>query len=213
MTEPSNPKTRAPHSENLSSILQEIFSSEASKTTIANLVKDLNQHGIAIVLILFSVPAALPIPAAGYSTLLSIPLFIIAGRLIAGRKTIWLPEKILQKSFNPAKFSGAIGRLVGLAKFLEKFSRPRLRWLTESKGALMGIGVIIVLLAASMALPIPGTNTAPAFAIFILGFGMLEKDGFAILAGALASIVALVISCSIIFFGYEIVKAFIRNIF
>ena len=33
---------------------------------------------MAVILILFALPSALPVPAAGYSTVLSIPLFIIA---------------------------------------------------------------------------------------------------------------------------------------
>jgi len=54
-----------------------------------------------------------------------------------------------------------------------------------------------------MALPIPGTNTAPAFGIFLIGFALLEEDGLMLILGILASLVALVISLTIIFFGYQ----------
>ena len=54
-----------------------------------------------------------------------------------------------------------------------------------------------------MALPIPGTNTAPAFGIFLIGFALLEEDGLMLILGVLASLVALVISLTIIFFGYQ----------
>ena len=54
-----------------------------------------------------------------------------------------------------------------------------------------------------MALPIPGTNTAPAFGIFLIGFALLEEDGLLLILGILASLVALAISLTIIFFGYQ----------
>jgi len=189
-------------SDSLSSLLSSTFSAESNKTSVRNMVAELGHHGMAIVLIMFSVPAALPLPAAGYSTLLSLPLFIIGGRLIAGRSSIWLPEFLLKRELEPSKFSGAIGKLVSFAKLLEKFSKPRLDILTDSSIALPLVGFIIVLLACSMALPIPGTNTAPAFAIFILGFGLLEKDGLIVVLGIAAGIIAITISATIIFFGY-----------
>jgi len=190
-------------SESLSKILSSTFSSDSSKTSVRDMVTELGHHGMAIVLIIFSVPAALPLPAAGYSTLLSLPLFIIGGRLVAGKSSIWLPDFLLNKEFEPSNFAGAIGKLVSFAELLEKFSKPRLGILTNSPLALPLVGIIIILLACSMALPIPGTNTAPAFAIFILGFGLLEKDGLIVVLGIAAGFAAIAISATIIFFGYE----------
>ena len=67
----------------------------------------------------------------------------------------------------------------------------------------MVVAIVILALAASMALPIPGTNTAPAFGVFLIGFALLEEDGLLLVAGILASLVALAISLTIIFFGYQ----------
>jgi len=187
----------------LSSILAETFSAESEKCSIEEIVERLGHHGMAMVLILFSVPSALPIPAAGYSTLLSIPLFLIGGRLLLGKSSIWLPDFLTSWEFEPGRFAGAIGRLIGFSKFLEKFTKPRLAALTSPRIGLPLVGIVVILLAFSMALPIPGTNTAPAFAIFILGFGLLEKDGLIVALGILAGVLAIAISATIIFFGYE----------
>ena len=203
-------------SERLSTLLLDTFAADSKTTSLGNLVTDLGHHGMAIVLIIFSVPAALPLPAAGYSTLLSLPLFIIGGRLLTGRSSIWLPQFLLKKDFEPSRFSGAIGKLVSFAKLLERFSKPRFSFLTQSSVALPLVGLMVILLACSMALPIPGTNTAPAFAIFILGFGLLEKDGLIVLLGMAAGLVAIAISATIIFFGYgalQFLKSYFKDLF
>ena len=79
--------------ERLSEILDRIFLKDREESTIGHLVEELDHHGLAMILILFSVVSALPIPAAGYSTLLSIPLMCIAVHLLIGREQLWLPEE------------------------------------------------------------------------------------------------------------------------
>ena len=39
------------------------------------------------------------------------------------------------------------------------------------------IGFIVLLMSISMSMPIPLTNTAPSFVIFVLAAGILEEDG------------------------------------
>lgn len=196
----------ATHSKRLSQILQEVFNPERGASNFGQVVDSLDQHGMAIVLILFAIPSALPVPAAGYSTVLSIPLFLIGLRLLMAKDTVWLPSRLRQKSFEPKSFQKLLPPMNKLVCRLETISRPRCVRIAESKILLMSLGLLICLLACSMALPIPGTNTAPAFGIFLIGFGLLEKDGFFVFAGILASIVALLISTFIILFGYEVVK-------
>ena len=188
----------------LSEIVTNVFDEERQPTTYGDMIDEIGQHGIAVILILFALPSALPIPAAGYSTVLSIPLFLIGYRLLMGHDTIWLPERLRQRTFDPKSFSRKlVGGMLRLIKFVENFTKPRLSWLTGAKITRAALGILIIALAASMALPIPGTNTAPAFGIFLIGFALLEEDGLMLIIGILASLVALVISLTIIFFGYQ----------
>ena len=186
--------------EKLSNILLSLFSStEEEEISVQKIVSNLDHHGIAMILILFSIPAAVPLPAAGYSTILAIPLYVMAFRLIAGFRTVWLPTFVSKKTIKTSTLKAAVEKIIGVVKFLEKFSKPRLSRFVGSTTVYRLIGIIIFLLASSMLLPIPGTNTAPAFGIFLLGFGLLEEDGLVILIGSLASLVALAISGAIIY--------------
>lgn len=197
----------------LSTLLADIFNPERRRTSFGELVDELDQHGMAIILILFSVPSALPLPAPGYSTALSIPLMLIGLRLLSGRDTLWLPHRVRDKSFEPARFKKLLGPMLKLVRFIERFSRPRFVRFAESKWLTVGLGALICLLAASMALPIPGTNTLPAGGIFLIGFGLLEKDGLLILGGVLYGALAAAVSFLVILFGYELVKRVILEFF
>ncbi len=188
----------------LSEIVTNVFDEERQPTTYGNMIDEIGQHGMAVILILFALPSALPIPAAGYSTILSIPLFLIGFRLLAGYDTIWLPDRLRQRAFDSKSFSRKlVAGMLRLIRFVENFTKPRLSWLTGSKITRAVLGILIITLAASMALPIPGTNTAPAFGVFLIGFALLEEDGLMLIVGFLASLVALAISLTIIFFGYQ----------
>lgn len=188
----------------LSDIVENVFDPTRAPTTYGKLVDEIGQHGMAVILILFALPSALPIPAAGYSTILSIPLFVIGFRLALGYDTLWLPHNLRERSFHPEKFSRKlIDGMLRLIHFVERFTKPRLNALTQSGTVRLILGLLIIALAGSMVLPIPGTNTAPAFAVFLIGFALLEEDGILLIVGILAGLIALAISLTIIFLGYN----------
>jgi hypothetical protein len=171
------------------------------------LVEEIDHHGLAVILILFSLPSALPLPAAGYSTVLSIPLFIIGIRMLCGYDSLWLPARLRDKTFSPEAFSRKLVRgMLRLIQFVERFSRPRLVSAVQSRGVRIALGLLILALAFSMLLPIPGTNTAPAFGVFLIGFALLEDDGILLLLGMLRSLLALALSSAIIILGYKTVR-------
>ena len=57
------------------------------------------EKGFGILLLLFSLPSALPVPAPGYSIPFGIILGLLALQLVLGRKTPWLPDWVLNISF------------------------------------------------------------------------------------------------------------------
>lgn len=198
----------------LSAIIEEVFDTQKGPSTYGQVIDEIDQHGMAVILILFALPSALPVPAAGYSTVLSIPLFIIGFRLLFGYNTLWMPAAWRGKVFRPELFSRkVIDRMLRLIQFVERFTKPRLVALARSRWIRVVLGILILTLACSMLLPIPGTNTAPAFGIFLIGFALLEDDGVMLLIGIAASLVALAISLAIVFFGYTVVKGILSSLF
>jgi len=73
----------------------------------------------------------------------------------------------------------------GIIRLLEKFLRPRatrladVRLLRQVHAGMMFIAAVVLLLP----LPIPLTNTFPAWVILLVAGGLMERDGAAITAG------------------------------
>jgi hypothetical protein len=190
----------------LSRIITEVFDAERPSTTIGKLLEELDHHGLAMALIFFSIPAAIPVPAAGYSTVLAIPLFILGYHLLAGKDSLWLPEKIKAKSFTPGDFTKGKALMLKISGLVELISKPRFTKIVRSRAISLVLGVVILILAAFMSMPIPGTNTLPAGGIFLIGFGLLEEDGLILLGGILYSLCAALFATMVIFLGKELAK-------
>jgi hypothetical protein len=150
--------------------------------TMGEFVEHISYRGFEMALLLFSLPAALPAPAIGYSTPLG-PLIVLFGaQLIIGRSSLWLPRWIKKKSI-PVKF----------ISFLKKKGLPFLRRIEERLGRgkklvpqrtlCILIGLFVMIMGLIMTLPIPLTNTIPALAVFILSLGLIANNKLLVLFG------------------------------
>jgi hypothetical protein len=200
----------------LSVELQRFFFEEEreSKVTLRQILNITEERVFGFLFVILSLPSALPIPAPGYSIPFGILLFLLAVQLIIGYKTPWLPEKWLDKSLGLKKIQGVIKAGIPWLKKIELISRPRLTYICTSTTGRVIIGCAISLMAISMMIPIPGTNTLPAMGIFVTGFGLLDDDGAISLSGLVVCLMGLTLSSLILIFGYEVVKeaiSLIRN--
>ena len=69
---------------------------------------------------------------------------------------------------------------------MEKYVRPRLSALTADSVSNRVNGLLMVFAGALLMLPlgiIPFSNTLPALAVLLFAIGMMQRDGFAIIAG------------------------------
>ncbi len=166
-------------SEELEQLLQNNSTGELS---IGDLSSAINDKGFGLLLIILSLPSALPIPAPGYSTPFGIAIALIGIQMLGGRRTIWLPKKIKVFKIKSSVASKMIQVGTRFIHALERFIRPRLHTIYSSIGFSLA-ALLIITMALLMILPIPLTNTFPAIVIFLIGVGLTEKDGlFGIIA-------------------------------
>ncbi len=149
-------------------------------------------------LVILSLPSALPVPAPGYSVPFGILMFILAIQLIFGAKYPWLPEKMLKGSMKLERVQKFVKAGIPWLKRIESLTRPRMTSVCTSLPGRVTIGVAIALMSISMMIPIPGTNTLPAIGIFVTAFGLQEDDGFISLGGLVICLIAATLSTSII---------------
>jgi len=167
---------------------------DGQDTTVGALMDLIADRGFGLLLLILALPAALPVPAPGYATPFGIAMVILGSQMIIGRTTPWLPDFIRNRTipYTMLEFSVRNGTIP--LKVVEFLIRPRLSGLSRSRSFLSLLGVIIVLMSACMSLPIPLTNTAPSFVIFVLAAGILEEDGLTLLGGILLAPVAAAIA-------------------
>ncbi|AFZ32757.1 Exopolysaccharide synthesis ExoD [Gloeocapsa sp. PCC 7428] len=148
--------------------------------------------------VVLSLPSALPVPAPGYSVPFGILLFLLAVQLIIGAKSPWLPPRLANHRIALKQIQGILKTGIPWLKRIEAIARPRLSYICTSLTGRVVIGSAIALMAISMMIPIPGTNTLPAMGIFVTGFGLLEDDGAISLLGLVLCLLGAILSTSII---------------
>lgn len=164
--------------------LQIMFAERA--VTLREVVAVLHGHAYLLLLVLLALPFCTPIPLPGLSTPFGLVLAFIGMRLTLGLKP-WLPGRLLTTSLPPGFFARLIHFTQKIVGLLEKMLRPRCTVLihTEALWRLHAFAIFLAGLALLLPLPIPFTNTFPAWAVLLIACGLLERDGLFIIAGHL----------------------------
>ncbi|AOS44002.1 Exopolysaccharide synthesis, ExoD [Lacunisphaera limnophila] len=152
--------------------------------TLREVIQTLGGRAYLLLVLVLSIPFITPIPLPGLSTPFGLAIALIALRLSLGQRP--LLSKKLQRKELPAGFIGKVfGVSEKLLRFLEKFLRPRLTFLIDTPllAQLHALLMLLAALALLLPLPIPFSNSFPAWTILLLAAGLLERDGFFILAG------------------------------
>jgi hypothetical protein len=175
------------------------FEEERSEGVIlADIILLAGERIFGFLFVLLALPSALPVPAPGYSIPFGIVILLLASQLIAGAQRPWLPNRVMNHPIALSKVQGILKAGIPWLEKIELFSRPRLTYICKSLPGRVVIGSAIALMAISMMIPIPGTNTLPAIGVFVTGFGLLDDDGMISLAGLVLCVMGLVLSASIL---------------
>lgn len=185
----------------LSKELERYFFEEDRGETVslAQIIALAEEKVFGIVLLLLAFPSALPIPAPGYSTPFGIFIFVVAVQLMMGRKKLWLPLSWQKKTIKTEKAQGVLKKGLPWLTKIEAIAHPRFPMVCQSAGGKLVMGVAIAMMAVSMMIPIPGTNTLPAMCVFLIAFGLQEDDGLISAGGVICAFSIAVIMISVIY--------------
>jgi hypothetical protein len=181
----------------LSQVLADLaYRSSGDRIYVRDLLSALGDRAIGALMFVFAVPNVVPVPP-GVSAILGTPLIFLSVQLMLGMRP-WLPEIIGRRSLQRDDFEALIRRILpGLAK-AERLLRPRLGALSVPPLENL-VGLVCLVLALVLVLPIPLGNALPALAISILALGILEKDGAWILTGLAAAAGAVAVVWGVVF--------------
>jgi hypothetical protein len=178
-------QTSQPVEKPVSAVLSEIIRMlPAEGLTLQTLLEWLGERGLLIFCMILTMPFLLPVSIPGTSTPFGLLIALNAIGL-ALHKSPWLPARLMNRQIAMHQLVPMLAKGVRLFARLEKLIRPRLLPLTHR--ATIGRFNVILLgfsgLLLTAPLPLPFSNTLPAYGVLFLAMGSLERDGYAVLAG------------------------------
>jgi hypothetical protein len=184
----------------LSNELQRYFFDEPrpSEVKLADILLLAGERIFGFLLVILSLPSALPVPAPGYSVPFGILIFVLAIQLIVGSKIPWLPQRMMNYPIKLETVQKFLKAGLPWLRRIEAIARPRLSYICTTLPGRVTIGSAIALMAISMMIPIPGTNTLPAMGVFVTSFGLLEDDGAISLGGLVLCLMGAILTTSIL---------------
>ncbi|WP_159950024.1 exopolysaccharide biosynthesis protein [Rhizobium sp. 18065] len=188
----------------LSEILSDIaLDVERSRVSVSDLFTAMGDRAFGALLLIFALPNVVPTPP-GTSAITGAPLVFLAAQLMLGQSP-WLPKIIANRSMAREDFAAIVRRISPWLARGERMLRPRLTVLVYPPVEYV-TGLLCLILAIILALPVPLGNILPAIAICLFSFGILERDGLCILFGFITFVLSLVVVAGVLF---AIVKGFI----
>ncbi|HEY8189813.1 MAG TPA: exopolysaccharide biosynthesis protein [Micavibrio sp.] len=172
----------------LSSLLEALkthLSAEDGRISMDSLLEAFHERGFGLVIFIFAIPMALPVPKPpGISSIFAVPLIILTVQQAVGRHTVWLPLFIRRKAIDRAKLASLLAKGLPWIQKAEHLIRPRLEVITTDRITRI-VGLLGAIMSLCIMVPLPGTNTVPGMGIVLMSIGIMMRDGLAIIAGAI----------------------------
>lgn len=176
-----------PSGQHTSLILASIIEQMEAKDSISlkEMIGTLGERVFGMSILLFSIPNCLPIPnVTGLSAITGIPIGILGLQMIVGKAHPWLPAALGNKQFSGQRLGALLERAIPCVRKMEVLLHPRLQ-VMSGKSMQRLLGVVFVVLATVMSLPIPFGNFLPGLAMALMAVGLIERDGLIIVLGLL----------------------------
>ena len=169
--------------------LHKWLSGKGDKTLLA-LIQVFKEKSFAIIFLLMMAIPSLPLPTGGITHVTEAVAILVSLELIAGRTTIWLPNRWLKVNVGKFMSGKPVQKLLKLIEWFERRSRRRGAGILVMRPvlSLVGLVVLIFTVAAFVAPPFSGLDTLPSLGVLIISLGLILEDIVVLLAGVLVGI-------------------------
>ncbi|MCI3926221.1 exopolysaccharide biosynthesis protein [Paenibacillus sp. TRM 82003] len=185
----------------VSDLLQELQTAlERERLSLGELIEALQRKGPFFALLLLSVPFLQPVALPGVSTPFGLLIALLALGLLL-RREMPLPAWIARFELGSKAVSMLFRGAIALFRRLERWTKPRRYGMLVERDdvrRLHALLLIVVAVLLMLPLPIPFSNSLPAYVVFFIALGYLQRDGmlmlvsygFALLTGAYFALIA-----------------------
>lgn len=150
--------------------------------TLSHILNETSERGFSLVIGLLVLPFLFPMPP-GFTTILGPACLLLSLQMMLGRRSPWLPKRVAQFEFPSLLARQVLNNLKRVTRLTERFVRPRLTRIANSRRVWQINGICISWLTLLLMAPIPMTNPIPTASILILVIAMLEADGLLLCLG------------------------------
>ena len=204
MPEPSEPTDQPedvaavqdvePFSDQLATWLQ----SEGTKT-VGDLGEVFAEKSFAVTVLFLMFLPALPLPTGGITHVFEAITVVVAGQMVIGRRTLWLPERARRRELGSAMVEKAVPFISRRIRWFERFSRPRGVRIFRNRLSLSFVGLVIVAFAVAAALspPFSGLDTLPSLGAVVVALAIILEDVVVLGIGAAIGLTGIVLSITL----------------
>ncbi len=161
--------------------------------TLRELLDCLRERGLLAMCMVMTVPFLLPMSIPGSSTPFGLAIALIGLGVVVDRAPS-LPRRIMDRSIAAEHLFPLLQKGAWLFGKIERWTYPRLPALACGK-TMVRINALVMVFSAVMLmfpLPLPLSNTLPAYGVLFLAAGNLERDGFLVILGYLMVFLAVI---------------------
>lgn len=174
-----------PADQRASAVLAELVRAlPAEGVTLGALLTQLGERGELMICMVMTLPFLLPLSIPGSSVPFGL-LIALQGLGLLRHRPPWLPKRLLARRLTQTHLGALLAKGVQLFSRMERFIHPRLLPLTQGATLERVNGLLLVLsgILLMAPLPLPFSNTLPAYGALLLAAGSLERDGACVLGG------------------------------
>jgi hypothetical protein len=195
-------------SEEIQTILKQ--ESQKGKITIRDFMKHFGRRSNAFLMVLLTLPIALPFTPPGLNTPFAAVCILLSVNLIFNAQEPKLPAKLMDWviPFRPdGKFFESMTKML---RWIEALVKPRLGWVVESRLSMPLLGLGALLSSIVMLLPLPVVNSLSSLIVVLIGMGIITKDGLLALASTLAGLLLFLAATGVTIYALYFGLSFVR---
>jgi hypothetical protein len=171
---------------------------DSDRVTLAEIVSGLGDRGLGVLIAIFALPNILPstVPFGNVAT--GIPPLVFSVQLMLGVEHLILPGFLARRKIGTHWLKAIAPKVASVLSWFERLLKPRMSWVTTSHAERL-IGAVAIILAVVSTLPIPFGHNLPALGLVLIGLGLIERDGLAIMIGACIGMLGAILLGLVIF--------------
>jgi hypothetical protein len=172
-----------------SAILREFADAHAEpRVSVGAIVDALGDRGLGVLIALFALPAAAPVPTfPGFTALCALPIVVFAVELMLRWHKLVLPGALARRTVPTETFRRVAQKVAQVLARIEALLKPRFAAITGPLAERL-LGGLCAIVALAIAVPLPFGHNVAALGLALIGLGLIERDGAAILLGVVAAI-------------------------